>query len=617
MLRGRLARVILLAISPRRVSQQKDSIRNEPPTAAGVDCVPIPAEDRVAISNYAILQSAISLLIIIVSLGFLAFVMFFRTSKHLAPAGASGKTSSSAVKPVPKHVPLSGEANSSVRSLGQRDPQGFLIPDHRNLVMLASAARIQEPGQSDPNKPPPIAAPKKNPANPPATTELPPPLKPPAAPVPEPSNSASASTPPTSGSSTSAGPMPATGTEATAPKAAPKNEATAETKSTDKGADTKGGSTAGVTSGATGSNKPPATQPAATQPAAPASGNGNSTIKELATFFQGKLTPIFEGGVFASYSVEALRTESTGSTNIRFTDGLSQASRERTVDSHFGIGQRAVLGIRGSLVGYRASYQHLLEETSRFDRPDFRYLWPDLSSMSRIDLNVADIELTQKHCINDIYIESFFGVRYAEYRGADMAVGVGKIAQTLEAHAIAHSYRETEGIGPTFGLSAKRHLPWKFGCGMFDSCGDQDCGNLGWSWFWTLRGAVLRSRVLSSAYTESQLGIYSNETGVQGVARSADKSYLDQTTEQNLFNGEFQIGVEYCRPLVFIPATASLRTSLVCQYWDTGPGVSSSQSYASLSGKTPDFSGRVDSFAISDNRYLNLFGVNLTMGLNY
>jgi hypothetical protein len=145
-----LARVILLAISPRRVSQQKDSIRNEAPKAAGVDCVPIPAKDRVTISTYAILQSAISLLIIMVSLGFLAFVMFFRTSKHLAPAGASGKKSSSTVK----HVPLSGGANSSVQSLGQRDPQGFLIPDHRNLVMSASATRIQEPGQSDPNRHP-------------------------------------------------------------------------------------------------------------------------------------------------------------------------------------------------------------------------------------------------------------------------------------------------------------------------------------------------------------------------------------------------------------------------------------------------------------------------------
>lgn len=232
-------------------------------------------------------------------------------------------------------------------------------------------------------------------------------------------------------------------------------------------------------------------------------------------------------------------------------------------------------------------------------------------------MNIADIEVTQRHAINDICLESFFGVRFAEYRGADMAVGVGKFATNLEAHAIAHSFRETEGIGPTFGLSARRHLPWKFGCGMFESCETKDCGNLGWNWFWTLRGSVLRSRVLSSAFTESQLGIYSPETGVQGIARSSDKSYLDQSSEMNLFSGEFQLGLEYCRPLVFIPATASFRTSVVCQYWDTGPGISMSQSYANLSGNSPDFSGRVDSFAISDNRFMNLFGLNFTMGLNY
>lgn len=370
---------------------------------------------------------------------------------------------------------------------------------------------------------------------------------------------------------------------------------------------------AGATTNASaGANK--AASPATPEPP---NNTGNSTIKELGKFFQGKLTPVFEGGVFASYSLDALTTESTGATSIRFTDEITQESRERTVDSNFGLGQRVVLGIRGEAVGYRGSYANFVEETSRFDRPDFRTLWPDLSSMSRIDMHVADLELTQKHAINDICLESFFGVRYAEYRGSDMAVGIGKFATNLEAHAIAHSFRETQGIGPTFGLSGKKRLPWTFGCGMFESCETNDCGNLGWSCFWSIRGSVLRSKVTNSAFSESQVGVYSPDTGVQGIARSSDKSYLDQATEMNLLSGEFQLGLEYCRPLSFIPASASIRTSLVCQYWDTGPGVATSQSYATLSGNSPDFSGRVDSFAVSDNRNLNLFGMNLSVGLNY
>jgi hypothetical protein len=152
---------------------------------------------------------------------------------------------------------------------------------------------------------------------------------------------------------------------------------------------------------------------------------------------------------------------------------------------------------------------------------------------------------------------------------------------------------------------------------MFENCDVDDCGNLGWNCFWTLRGSVLRSKVMASAHTESQLVVYSSDTGVQGIARSADKSYLDQSNEMNLFNGEFQLGLEYCRPLGFIPATASIRTSLVYQYWDTGSGVSASESFASLRGNFPEFSGRVESLATSDNRFLDLFGVNLTMGLNY
>ncbi|MEK0427260.1 MAG: hypothetical protein RJB11_3351 [Planctomycetota bacterium] len=455
------------------------------------------------------------------------------------------------------------------------------------MVQLARA-ELQEPGQSDPNKPPPIAPSKKPTSNPQPS---------------KPSDSAGSPSPPQTPSPGTATPDPVAANAKPADRtdtAAASPKADAAKVEGDKAAASK-----------------PSSPNATPQPPAPASKNGNSTIKELGEFVQKKLTPVFQGGVFASYSLDVLSTETTGATSVKFTDGLSNTSRERVVDSFFGVGQRVSLGIRGNLVGYRASYSNFTEETSRFDRPDFRSIWPDMSSMTRIDMHIADIELTQSHSINDICLESFFGVRYAEYRAADMAIGVGKFATNLEAHAIAHSFREAEGIGPTFGLSAKRHLPWKFGCGMFESCEKSDCGNLGWSWFWSARGSVLRSRVLSSAYTESQLGIYSSDTGVQGVARSADKSYLDQSTELNLFNGEFQLGLEYCRPLAFIPATASLRTSLVCQYWDTGPGISTSQSYATLSGSSPNFSGRVDSLAISDNRYLNLFGVNLTMGLNY
>jgi hypothetical protein len=472
------------------------------------------------------------------------------------------------------------------------------LPREEGKLVQLARARVQEPGQSDPNKPPPLAPSKKPMSNPPAkpaeTTPTSPsaPSNPPSNPPSPESPAIAPSTTPSAPSTPSAG-NPSAGTpSSTAPKPAERTDSASTPPK-------------------------PATANPAQQPAAPPSKNGNSTIKELGEFVQKKLTPVFQGGVFASYSLDMLSTETTGATSIKFTDDISKTSRDRVVDSFYGVGQRAVLGIRGNLVGYRASYSNFTEETSRFDRPDFRSIWPDMSSMTRIDMHIADIELTQKHSINDICLESFFGVRYAEYRGADMAIGVGKFATNLEAHAIAHSFRETEGIGPTFGLSAKRQLPWKFGCGMFENCETSDCGNFGWSWFWTACGSVLRSRVLSSAYTESQLGIYSSDTGVQGVARSADKSYLDQSNELNLFSGEFQLGLEYCRPLLCIPATASIRTSLVCQYWDTGPGISTSQSYASLSGKTPDFSGRVDSFAISDNRYMNLFGVNLTMGLNY
>lgn len=593
-----------MAVSPRRVSRQKESANYEvlgeiPVAKPDFSVVELQAHG----SKAAIIPATLSAIVIVASLGFLVYLFAFSKTAPKKPteSNARKKPHSIAIEPISKGQPKAMKI-AIARFRASKESSG--------TVQLASAL-AQEPEQSDPNKPPPIAPSKKPPSStPPAklpvpnTQVSPPPAMP---------SSVNPKTPERTEDSTSGA----------------KSEPLASSKEGEVGPKTPVSSPPSQNASATTPNSPQATSGAskdvankpATPPTPPAptpsSGNGNSTLKELGVFFQDKLTPIFEGGVFASYSLFALRTESTGATSIRFTDSISESSQERVVDSNFGVGQKAVLGIQGNLVGYRASYSSFLEETSRFDRPDFRSLWPDLSSMSRIEMQIADIEVTQKHSINEICLESFFGVRYAEYRGADMALGVGKFAKNFEAHAIAHSFRETEGIGPTFGMSAKKYLPWKFGCGMFESCETNDCGNLGWSWFWSLRGSVLRSRVLTSAYTESQLGIYSQDTGVQGIARSADQSYLDQSRELNLFNGELQLGIEFSRPLVFIPATASVRTSLVCQYWDTGPAVSTSQSFASLSGNSPDFSGRVDSLAISDNRYLNLFGLNLTMGLNY
>ncbi len=600
MLRVRFVRVGFLAVSPRRVFRESTSVQGDstPRVQASLADASKRASD-LSNSSAPSFQAFFSLAIIVLSLGFLLYLFAFRSEQ-------SPDDYDSHPRQAPQRVFIDPAPTTKSPAVSLAAAQRSFNKDSVGKVQLASAV-VQEPGQSDPNNPPPVGPLKKPPSSvPPAklptpSTDMPAPasIPGPSSKPPNPAESTSSTAKPESQPPSQPNPAPvqsppsASAGSAAAKEAASKDSANASAAS------------------------PSTNKPVAPQTPTPPISNANRTLKELGSFLQGKLTPIFEGGVFASYSLDALRTESTGATSIRFIDDTTQTSQDRVVESHYALGQRATVGIRGNFVGYRASYSNLLEETSRFDRPDFRELWPDLSSMTRIDMNIADIELTQRHTINDVCIDSFFGVRYAEYRGSDMAVGVGKFAKNLEAHAIAHSFRETEGIGPTFGLSAKRHLPWKFGCGMFENCDVKDCGNLGWNYFWTLRGSVLRSKVMASAYTESQLGVYSPDTGVQGIARSADKSYLDQSNEMNLFNGEFQLGLEYCRPLGFIPASASFRTSLVYQYWDTGPGVSTSQSFASLRGKTPDFSGRVESLAISDNRYLNLFGVNLTMGLNY
>jgi len=609
-LRVRFERVGFLAVSPRRVSKKNSSVLGD--AAPAVQATLADAPKSVSELQNSILpffQTFASLAIIAAGLGFLIYLFVIRSDESPSPYENRPKQN-------PRRVLIDPAPTRKSPAVGYAVASGSLNKDLIGAVQLASAV-AQEPGQSDPNNPPPVGTSKKPPSSePPAklpapSTDLPVPA--PASKPPNPSENTTSSAKPEAQGEAKDGKAP----EAKNQPPAQPNAATPQAPSSASAGSPSAKEPANkAATNATAPSQNTA-KPAAPQTPTPPISNANRTLKELGSFIQGGLAPIFEGGVFASYSLDALRTESTGATSIRFIDEVSQTSQDRVVDSQYAHGQRASIGIRGNFVGYRASYSNLVEETSRFDRPDYRELWPDLSSMTRIDMHVADIELTQRHTIKDVCIESFFGVRYAEYRGSDMAVGVGKFAKNLEAHAIAYSFRETEGIGPTFGLSAKRHLPWKFGCGMFENCDVNDCGNLGWNCFWTLRGSVLRSKVMASAHTESQLGVYSSDTGVQGIARSADKSYLDQSNEMNLFNGEFQLGLEYCRPLGFIPATASFRTSLVYQYWDTGSGVSASESFASLRGNLPEFSGRVESLATSDNRFLDLFGVNLTMGLNY
>lgn len=373
--------------------------------------------------------------------------------------------------------------------------------------------------------------------------------------------------------------------------------------------------TAGTPPGA-----PPSPVPTPAPTPAPEELGKGTYLKELGAWLGETVTPVLEGGVYAGVDFNLLSTETAGSGALRFTDLNTNKFSGADSESEFGSGIRWTAGLHHQVVGFRARYFDFREESLDIGAYLPNSDWPRLESSQRLDLTALDIELTQEYTLLGSCLESSFGVRHANLEGTNSILGIGTLGDRLEVHGSSYIFRSVEAIGPTFAIGGRGALPWGFGaCPPVagHACGDAicNCGS-GWSWFWSLRGSLLWGDTLAKASTEAQTYIKS-DGAIQAVSRSSDSAYANTEAEAKLFHSEVLLGLEYRHQMRIIPSTLRFRTALEYQGWDTGSAFATSKSYAFLGSAEPRFGGRVDSLAVADNRHFNLFGINLSVTLNY
>jgi hypothetical protein len=148
-----------LPVTPRRVASGRR-------TGFDASASNVPRGDSSTSTDPTLVPSSIgslhvvtSLVVILSSLGFMAYLFLTHGSKSAAPTKRRSDDASRRVwiDPIPN------VDNSSVSfAVAEGLPR-----EEGKLVQLARA-RVQEPGQSDPNKPPPLAPSKKPMSNPPA-----------------------------------------------------------------------------------------------------------------------------------------------------------------------------------------------------------------------------------------------------------------------------------------------------------------------------------------------------------------------------------------------------------------------------------------------------------------
>lgn len=372
-------------------------------------------------------------------------------------------------------------------------------------------------------------------------------------------------------------------------------------------------------------NKPPASANDAAQ-----RGPKKRQVDDIGEWLIDKSSILFAGGFYFGNEITFLSTSDPGVTHVRTTNLLNGAVHNTQGDSGIGTGYRLILGTRGPIVGMRARYWTFAEERIDLDNAVIGSSWPDAANLSSTEMSALDMEFTQLFYINQTQLEASFGMRYASYQGFDQVEHHGNLLDSLEVDGIATSYRSMNGYGPTFSLSGRRPLP-RLGLfrksepepiqpkevqpmsGEFDAVCLPGCG---WNWYWSMRGSALWGETHATATTESQVFVKS-DGAASGVARSRDQASISRDVESSLLQGELGLGLEYKRPLCRIPGCLVARAGLEYQYWQTGRGGAQSNSYAFLSSTDPVFGGRVDAWAAPTNRYVDLFGLQFSLGINY
>lgn len=305
-----------------------------------------------------------------------------------------------------------------------------------------------------------------------------------------------------------------------------------------------------------------------------------------------------ESGLFGGVEATFLAPLNEPTQTVVLQDQVTNESHVCESDAGLGLGVRTWLGLQRCGWGFRGTFWHFEGDHTEVE-PSVPVKTPTCVSAFNLDLDVLDIEVTQKMCFHCWQVYTSFGGRYAHLERSSTVVGFGTLGNNVDLVGLAIGANELEGCGFTFAIGAEKPL---------------GCCFCGWNLFWNFRGSCLRADTKAYALTDAN-AVTIQPIG-QASAHSRDEAFAGKEA-QDVFIAEFQAGLQYERCLCCVPATLFFRAVLEYQHWQTGDVTAQTGSFAFLAGGPPAFGGRVDASANGHDGDLTLFGVSVSAGLTY
>ena len=308
-------------------------------------------------------------------------------------------------------------------------------------------------------------------------------------------------------------------------------------------------------------------------------------------------------GLYFATEFTFLSSSQIAKSQVEVADLLSDEDQLIQSKGAFGYGQRAILGLQGSVFGFEAvfcDYGSRGFESGSWKPP---YIFEQYTIGQSVDLSTLDLEITQKFCVAGVNWSTALGLRKMEYVGHSSAFSLATYHdQKVEVSSSALAKNRLDGIGPTFAIRGRKAIS-RF-------C---DAGNYGTGLFWDTRLSWLWSDSSSSAITEASAvsPTYDSPT----VARSLDYAYTISNDPELRMNFGLQYGAE-CWRAVGRRSRLVTRAAFEYQYFEQSDDYSMASSFAFLTNDF-DFGAATGAIAENSGKDLNMFGFTLMIGINY
>ena len=200
---------------------------------------------------------------------------------------------------------------------------------------------------------------------------------------------------------------------------------------------------------------------------------------------------------------------------------------------------RVWLGMQGECWGLVGRFFYLSDSTNDFSPVVFG---SGLALSERLKLYTTDLEAVRSGYVKNTKVDASFGVRYASVETGGSNATASILGQDLiTASALTNS--SFNGTGLTGGLTGRTQV--------------RNCSNL--YWIWSARGSVLWGDSFSVVQTAAAVNSLN--------ANAASVNFALGESDDAMFIGELQLGLQWEHELKCIPANAFVRIAGEYQTW--------------------------------------------------